>query len=291
MSRRQLAADVPELLEIVVLRILRGLDAERGVAARAAAIRDPVAQLLFHGQREELPEAAETLVDQALVDTVVLDDDEAVFLVRRGDALRELRTLRRPSIQCRNLVGHCGLLCLPPAGCRSRAMQAGNLGGKTAAAQSAGAVLMVRPSAFGFNAETASSNRFQTPGDTPDVAARARAEFDAFAAALASEGVTVCVADDSSAPAKPDAVFPNNWVSFHADGTLVLYPMQAQNRRLERRPEIIEGVKQQLGLKVSRVVDLTRYEAAGQFLEGTGSLVLDRCNRIAYACNSPRTHP
>jgi hypothetical protein len=168
-------------------------------------------------------------------------------------------------------------------------MQAGNLSEKSAAAQSAGAVLMVRPHAFGFNAETAASNRFQMPGDEPDVAARALAEFDRFSAALASEGVTVCVAEDSPAPAKPDAVFPNNWVSFHADGTLVLYPMQAQNRRLERRAEIVDAATRGSGFRVRRTVDLTHHERADRFLEGTGSLVLDHRERVAYACRSQRT--
>jgi hypothetical protein len=121
--------------------------------------------------------------------------------------------------------------------------------------------------------------------------AHALSEFEQFTQALRSEGVTVCVADDTPAPPKPDAIFPNNWLSFHADGTLVLYPMQAESRRLERRREIIDTVVERLGFRVSRVLDLTKNEAAGRFLEGTGSLVLDRCNRVAYACVSPRTHP
>jgi hypothetical protein len=168
-------------------------------------------------------------------------------------------------------------------------MQEANNRGPAAASQCAGAILMVRPKAFGFNEETAASNRFQQPGGSPDTAARALAEFDAFAAALASEGVSVCVAEDSLAPRKPDAVFPNNWVSFHADGTVVLYPMQAGNRRSERRPEIIDAVVAGTGFRVRRTLDLTRHENAGRFLEGTGSLVLDHRERVAYACRSPRT--
>jgi hypothetical protein len=156
------------------------------------------------------------------------------------------------------------------------------------AAQCAGAVLMVRPRDFGFNAETAASNRFQHPG-TGDVSAQARAEFDAFAAALSSEGVRVCVVEDTPAPKKPDALFPNNWVSFHADGTVVLYPMQAENRRVERRPEIVDAVAKETGFTVARTIDLTHHEKAGRFLEGTGSLVLDHRARVAYACRSPRT--
>ena len=102
------------------------------------------------------------------------------------------------------------------------------------ASQCASAVLMVRPRHFGYNAQTAVTNRFQTAGGAPDVTQRAVKEFDAFAAALTGEGVDVCVAEDSDQPRKPDAVFPNNWVSFHADGTLVLYPMLTENRRIER---------------------------------------------------------
>ena len=158
-----------------------------------------------------------------------------------------------------------------------------------APSQVCSAILMVRPKRFGFNGETASSNRFQQSGGAPDVAARALAEFDAFAAALAGEGVSVCVAADSEEPAKPDAVFPNNWVSFNADGTVVLYPMQAANRRAERRAEVIDTVVRELKFKVRRTLDLTPHELAGRFLEGTGSLVLDHLERVAYACRSPRT--
>jgi hypothetical protein len=158
------------------------------------------------------------------------------------------------------------------------------------AAQCADAVLMVRPRHFGFNAETAVTNRFQEPGGSDHTAAQARDEFDAFAAALAAEGVTVCVAEDTQEPPKPDAVFPNNWVSFHRDGTVVLYPMQAPNRRIERRADIIEAVVRQTGFRVSRTLDLTHHEKSGRFLEGTGSLVLDHVERVAYACRSPRTH-
>jgi hypothetical protein len=152
---------------------------------------------------------------------------------------------------------------------------------------------MVRPKAFGFNPETALTNTFQHPqGDAiPDPAGLACAEFEQLARALASEGVSVCAVDDSVHPAKPDAVFPNNWVSFHEDGTVVLYPLQSASRRPERRQEIIDQVAQQLSYKVRRIVDLTRFESEGKFLEGTGSLVLDHVARVAYACLSPRTHP
>ena len=100
----------------------------------------------------------------------------------------------------------------------------------------------------------------------------------------------MCALDDTPEPPKPDAVFPNNWISFGQDGTVVLYPMQAESRRRERRREIIDEVAAQTGYQVSRVVDLTHHEAQGRFLEGTGSLVLDHRNRVAYGNHSPRTH-
>jgi hypothetical protein len=156
--------------------------------------------------------------------------------------------------------------------------------------QCASAVLMVRPAAFDYNPETAATNRFQQPG-AQSGQALALAEFEAMTQALRTEGIPVCAVDDTPTPPKPDAIFPNNWISFHEDGTVVLYPMQAESRRRERRPAIVEAVVQRLGFKVSRVVDLTAHESQGRFLEGTGSLVLDRRNRIAYACLSPRTHP
>jgi hypothetical protein len=148
---------------------------------------------------------------------------------------------------------------------------------------------MVRPKHFAFNAETAASNRFQNPGSSEQTVLQAQAQFDAFAAALAGEGVTVCIAPDSDVPPKPDAIFPNNWLSFHADGTVVLYPMQAVSRRAERRPEIIDAVVRDTGFRIRRTLDLTHHEREGRFLEGTGSLVLDHVARVAYACRSPRT--
>ena len=155
--------------------------------------------------------------------------------------------------------------------------------------QCADAVLMIRPACFGYNPETAASNAFQHAERPADAAASAQAEFDALAAALVGEGVPVCIVADCAEPAKPDAVFPNNWVSFHADGTVVLYPMQAPSRRAERREDVLQAVSAQLGFRVTRVLDLTGHEREGRFLEGTGSLVLDRSIRVAYACRSPRT--
>ena len=151
---------------------------------------------------------------------------------------------------------------------------------------------MIRPHAFGYNPETAASNTFQPrvdPRTAADAAAQARAEFERLAQALSSEGISVCAVDDTREPAKPDAVFPNNWLSFHDDGTLVLYPMQSASRRLERRPEVIDAVVKRLNFKVSHLIDLTHHERQGRFLEGTGSLVLDHAQRVAYACTSPRT--
>ena len=122
-----------------------------------------------------------------------------------------------------------------------------------------------------------------------EVSQKALREFDAFAAALSAEGVGVCVAPDSDSQTLPDAVFPNNWVSFHTDGTVVLYPMYAENRRAERRQEVVDAVVRETGFVVRRVLDLTAHEKSGGYLEGTGSLVLDHLARVAYACRSPRT--
>jgi hypothetical protein len=151
---------------------------------------------------------------------------------------------------------------------------------------------MVLPGSFGFNEETAATNTFQQRQAVPDpnAAQAARAEFGQLVQALRSEGVSVCVVEDSVDPAKPDAVFPNNWVSFHDDGTLVLYPLQSASRRVERRQDVIASAVSELGFRVSHLLDLTHYESAGHFLEGTGSLVLDHQQRVAYACLSPRTH-
>jgi hypothetical protein len=158
--------------------------------------------------------------------------------------------------------------------------------------QSAPAVLMVRPASFGFNPETAASNAFQQdPTETAETHTQRLAleEFDAVAKALQRAGVDVLVAPDTVLPAKPDAIFPNNWVSFHFDGTVTLYPMLAPNRRWERREEVLQQVVREGGYRVLRTFDLTHREAEGKFLEGTGSLVLDRPHRVAYAGLSPRT--
>jgi hypothetical protein len=157
--------------------------------------------------------------------------------------------------------------------------------------QCAAAVLMVCPAAFGYNTETAPSNDLQQlPDADPEALNKAaRRESHALARALEGEGVSVLLAEDAAPPPRPDAVFPNNWLSFHDDGTVVLYPMLAPNRRLERREELIGAVVARLGFIERRRIDLTAHEREGRFLEGTGSLVLDHVQRVAYAALSPRT--
>lgn len=157
--------------------------------------------------------------------------------------------------------------------------------------QLASAVLMVRPVRFESNPLTAASNRFQgktgaSPEDQQDAALE---EFDILVAELRGSGIEVVVIDDTAEPHTPDSIFPNNWISFHADGRVVLYPMEAENRRTERRMDIVGRLDGELGFTVREIVDLSHHEQAGHYLEGTGSMVLDRVNRIAYACLSSRT--
>lgn len=157
--------------------------------------------------------------------------------------------------------------------------------------QLASGVLMIRPVRFESNPMTAESNKFQGRSRaTPQQQnATAQAEFDALASRLRDAGINVVVVNDTPEPHTPDSIFPNNWVSFHGDGRVVLYPMQAPNRRTERRLDIIEQLGTQHGYVVRDIVDLSMHEATGHFLEGTGSMVLDRANHVAYACLSPRT--
>ena len=157
-----------------------------------------------------------------------------------------------------------------------------------AEAQSAATVLMVRPANFGFNPQTAASNVFQRTADG-EIHGLALGEFDRLAESLQRAGVTVIVVRDTPEPVKPDAIFPNNWVSFHVDGTVVLYPMLAPNRRVERREDVLGEVLAAGGFRTSRTVDLSDHENHGQYLEGTGSLVLDRVRHVAYANISART--
>ncbi|SDT02652.1 hypothetical protein SAMN05216490_2325 [Mucilaginibacter mallensis] len=154
--------------------------------------------------------------------------------------------------------------------------------------QSTSHLLMIRPVSFGFNEQTAVSNAFQVKqGGKNEVQEKALIEFNNLVTVLRNNGVDVTVIDDTPEPHTPDSIFPNNWVSFHSDGNIFLYPMQANNRRLERREDIINQLED--CFKVHHIVDLSRFEQDHKFLEGTGSMVLDRIGKIAYACISPRT--
>ena len=158
--------------------------------------------------------------------------------------------------------------------------------------QSTNAVMMVRPWRFYPNPETAADNAFQraASSDTAEaLSAAARGEFDRAVATLRDAGVTVHVVDDTPTPDKPDAAFPNNWLSTHHDGRLVLYPMFSALRRRERRQDIIEELRR--NYRVTEVIDYSAYEVEGQCLEGTGSLVLDHVHTIAYVSLSQRSHP
>ena len=140
---------------------------------------------------------------------------------------------------------------------------------------------------FVYNAETAVNNSFQVKGDQEKLTEKAVEEFDAFVTELQKAGIDVTVVEDSPDPHTPDAIFPNNWISFHESGTYCLYPMFAPNRRKERKTEVLDIIQKKFHYR--NLVDLTDYESEDHFLEGTGSMVLDRDNRLAYACLSPRT--
>lgn len=148
-------------------------------------------------------------------------------------------------------------------------------------------ILMIRPVGFNFNAQTAVNNAFQVKGNDNNIQEKALNEFDQFVEKLRSNGVQVMVVNDTPEPHTPDSIFPNNWVSFHNNGTLVLYPMYAVNRRLERKPAVVEQVAN--SFKIKNTIDYSKFEEQDKFLEGTGSMVLDRDKKIAYACLSPRT--
>ncbi|MCZ4222367.1 citrulline utilization hydrolase CtlX [Pedobacter rhodius] len=148
-------------------------------------------------------------------------------------------------------------------------------------------ILMIRPVNFKFNEQTAGNNKFQVASAERNVQAQALQEFDGFVSMLRKNEVDVTVVDDTLQPETPDSVFPNNWVSFHEDGSVFLYPMFSENRRQERRHEILDGLKDKF--LVSHISDISFYEQQYAFLEGTGSMVLDRINKIAYACLSVRT--
>lgn len=158
--------------------------------------------------------------------------------------------------------------------------------------QTTSTILMVRPANFGFNPETAENNFYQHQDgrDSAEINRLAQTEFDGFVQLLRDHGVRVLVIEDTSEPRKTDAIFPNNWFSTHEDGKIILYPMYSPNRRLERRKDIIEWLINN-GFKVNEIIDLSFFEKDQQYLEGTGSLILDRLNHIAYASKSERTHP
>lgn len=148
-------------------------------------------------------------------------------------------------------------------------------------------LLMIKPVAFDFNAETAVNNAFQQEGSNENAQQKAEAEFDGFVQKLTDAGVDVTVIQDTPLPHTPDSIFPNNWISFHQDGSIVLYPMYAVNRRAERKQHVLDTIAEKFDVK--NQIDFTSKENEDHFLEGTGSMVLDRDNRIAYACLSPRT--
>jgi hypothetical protein len=157
-------------------------------------------------------------------------------------------------------------------------------------AQNPSALLMVRPVAFGYNSEAALTNAFQSEDadDPQDIVQRAIKEFDTMVDLLQAHNIIVHVVEDTDHPKKPDAVFPNNWISFHEDGRVILYPMQPVSRRVERRLDIIEWIRK--SYLISEVLDESTFEQQKKFLEGTGSLVFDHANRLTYACRSPRTN-
>jgi len=148
-------------------------------------------------------------------------------------------------------------------------------------------ILMIKPVGFDFNAETAVNNAFQQKGSNENAQLKAATEFDGFVQKLTDAGVDVMVVQDTPVPHTPDSIFPNNWISFHQDGSLILYPMYAANRRAERKAQVVAAIASRFD--ISRHIDFTDAEQQNKFLEGTGSMVLDRENKIAYACLSPRT--
>ena len=156
--------------------------------------------------------------------------------------------------------------------------------------QTTNTILMIRPVAFRMNEQTAVNNYYQKVLDDllpATVNAKAQSEFDAYVEKLRAVGIQVIVVDDTLNPDTPDSVFPNNWVSFHETGDVVLYPMFAENRRLERREDILDIIEDN-GFVINEIMDYTEAEEDGYYLEGTGSIVLDRANQIAYCALSPR---
>lgn len=160
--------------------------------------------------------------------------------------------------------------------------------------QSTSTVFMVRPFSFRKNEETATNNHYQrdlAQASPEEIVQRAQDEFDGLVAALKAAGVEVIVFDEAEPHKTPDALFPNNWISTHGNGAIGLYPMFAPNRRAERRDDIPLVLEHQYGFDVREIIDFTEFESHDKFLEGTGSIVLDRVNRKAYAALSDRTDP
>ena len=151
---------------------------------------------------------------------------------------------------------------------------------------------MVRPHSFRKNEETATNNHYQrdiAQASPEEIIEQAQEEFDGLVAQLRAAGIEVVVFDEAEPHETPDALFPNNWISTHADGTVALYPMFAPNRRTERREDVPLVLEHQFGFDVRQIIDFTEFESHDKFLEGTGSIVLDRINRKAYAALSDRT--
>lgn len=156
--------------------------------------------------------------------------------------------------------------------------------------QSASQIMMVRPASFQFNSQTAQSNEFQVNLDglsKEEILSKARAEFDMMVSELTAHKISVQVIDDTAIPEKPDAIFPNNWISMSQVGILTIFPMKNENRQLEKRQDIIELIESKY--KIQSKIDLSHFEKEDRALEGTGSIVYDHISRNAYACLSPRT--
>ena len=152
--------------------------------------------------------------------------------------------------------------------------------------QTTDTVLMIEPAAFGFNAETAQNNYFQINSENAETQTKALQEFNNFVEKLRSKGINVITVKDTLEPHTPDSIFPNNWISMHQDGTVVLYPMCAVNRRWERRNDILEILKRNFSVK--EIIDFSAPENDGKFLEGTGSMIFDHDNKLAYGSVSLR---
>jgi len=156
--------------------------------------------------------------------------------------------------------------------------------------QSTNSILMIRPNNFGYNEETALDNHYQNQGSLEmDSNENAQKEFDNMVFNLRQNGISVYVFQDDDINYTPDSIFPNNWISFHENGDIGLYPMYAENRRLERRPEVIKFLEDE-GFNIDNIVDYSSAESENKFLEGTGSMILDRENRIAYCSISKRSN-